>query len=575
MGLDAGGGAGDRRPLIVAVDDDDVARERLRDELGRRYDRDYLIVVESSPRAGLALLEAAPSVAVVLAAQWMAEMNGSDLLARVKARHPRTKRALLISWGEWGHEPTAAAIRDAIASGCIDYYLLKPWRTPDETFHRTMAEFLHEWRSADGATPNEVVVLAERGSPRGHELRSLLTRNGVPHAFVASDSPEGEERLAAAGHPGVREPLVVLLGGRVLVDPTNAEVAEAYGVTTTLAGSCEFDVAVVGAGPAGLAAAVYGSSEGLSTIVIEREAIGGQAGSSSMIRNYLGFARGVGGAELAQRAYQQAWVFGTRFLLMREVTGLRCEDDAHTLTTSDGTEITARAVVLATGVTYRRLGIPALEELVGRGVFYGASPAEAKLFEGRRAYLVGAGNSAGQAALHLAKWADAVTLVVRGESLEKSMSKYLIDEIAAASNVDVLLRTNVVDGGGNGRLESLTLADDDARSTVVPADALFVLIGARPHTDWLPPEIARDAHGFVVAGAADLAHDELLADWLLPRPPLNYETCVPGVFAVGDVRSRSMKRVASSVGEGSGAIKEVHRYLESREKWAALKRAKV
>jgi thioredoxin reductase (NADPH) len=337
-------------------------------------------------------------------------------------------------------------------------------------------------------------------------------------------------------------------------------------------GTGRFDVAIVGAGPAGLAAAVYGSSEGLETIVIERGAIGGQAGSSSMIRNYLGFARGIGGAELARQAYEQAWVFGTRFLAGREVNDLRCGDDTHVLVTADGTEIRSRTVILAAGVSYNRLKVPALEALVGKGVFYGASPAEANRVAGERVYLVGAGNSAGQAALHLAKWAERVTLVVRGDSLGKSMSKYLVDEIASAANVEVLLRSRVVDGSGDGRLETLTLADDATAGTeVVPAEALFVLIGATPHTAWLPPAVARDAHGFVVAGA-ELAHDGLLDDWLLPRSPRMYESSVPGVFAVGDVRSRSMKRVASSVGEGSGAIKEIHHYLESQTKWSALRR---
>lgn len=564
-------------PVIVAVDDQEEPLARLRAALERRYGADYELHFDTSPTRVLVELRAmrdrGDRVAVVLASQWMAEMNGSDLLAEAKGLHPRTKRALLISFGDWGHTPTADAIRGAIASGCIDYYLLKPWRSPDEAFHRVFCEFLHEWSRADDATPNEVILLAKHGAPRGHELRSLLTRNGIPHAFIASDSPEGEQHLAALGHTGRPEPVVAVQGGAVLVDPSNAEVAQAYGVATTLVGSNEADVCVIGAGPAGLAAAVYASSEGLDTIVVEREAVGGQAGSSSMIRNYLGFARGVSGAELAQRAYQQAWVFGSRFLVMREVTGLRCGDVDHVVTTGDGTEITARAVVLAMGVTYMRLEIPALETLVGRGVFYGASPAEAKQFEERNVYLVGAGNSAGQAALHLAKWARSVTLVVRGESLEKSMSAYLINEIAAASNISVRLRTRVVDGTGTTRLETLSLSDDSAGViSVEDADALFVLIGARPHTDWLPPEIARDPFGFIVAGA-DLSHDELLDDWLLPRTPYNYETSVPGVFAVGDVRSRSMKRVASSVGEGSGAIKDVHVYLEKREFWARLRRS--
>ena len=548
------------RPAIVAVDDEPEAHERLRFELTRRYAADYDVVVEASPLKALerltAMHETGDAAALVLASQTMAEMPGADLLARARAMFPRAKRALLIGWGEWGHEPTAAAIRRAIGSGCIDYYLLKPWQSPDETFHRTVSEFLHEWsRSGDG--PMQLTVRARRSSPRGHELCSLLARNGVPHQYVESDCAV---------------PSVTLPGGRTLTDPSNAELAEAYGVSTSLAGTCEFDVAIVGAGPAGLAAAVYGASEGLETLVIERESIGGQAGSSSMIRNYLGFARGVGGAELAQRSYQQAWVFGARFLLMREITKLHCGWDFHRLLTSDGTEIRARAVVLAMGVTYRRLDVPSLERLVGRGVLYGASPADAKQFDGQRVFLVGAGNSAGQAALHLAKWARSVTLVVRGDSLERSMSRYLVDQIEATANVAVMLRTQVVDGRGDAELTGIALADVEAgTSAVTPADALFVLIGAQPRTNWLPDVVARDQHGFIVAGT-DLTHDELLDDWVLPRPPMNFETSVPGVFAVGDARSRSMKRVASAVGEGSGVIKEIHRYLETQEKWAALAR---
>jgi thioredoxin reductase (NADPH) len=441
----------------------------------------------------------------------MDEMDGSRLLATGREMHPRAKRALLIAPSAWGRPETADAIRSAIASGCIDAHLLKPLNGGDETFHRAVSGFLYEWTTLEDGSSYELTVRDEHR--RG---RSVAPRSGATH----------------------------------------------------------FDVAIVGAGPAGLAAAVYGSSEGLETIVIERDAIGGQAGSSSMIRNYLGFARGVTGAELARQAYEQAWVFGTSFLA-HEVLGLRCEDDLHVLVTGDRTEIGARAVILACGVSYNRLGVPSLERLVGSGVYYGASPAEAKTLAGRRAFVVGAGNSAGQAALHLAKWALQVTLVVRGDSLLKSMSRYLVDEIAAAANVEVLLRSRVVDGSGDGGLETLTIADDAVdRLAAVPADALFVLIGARPHTTWLPPGVARDAQGFVVAGA-ELSHDGLLDNWLLPRSPRTFETSVPGVFAVGDVRSRSMKRVASSVGEGSGAIKEVHHYLESRSKWSALRRTRT
>ena len=503
---------GERRAHIVVVDDDVVDLELLNAEIAGRYGGAYGVVSESSAGKTLTALEAmqrnGKRVAVVLARQWMGEMNGSDLLASLRSLHPRAKRVLLISPGDWGHERTADAIRGAIASGCVDHYLSKPSKAADESFHRAISGFLYEWTSSEEGSAYEV---------------------------TARDEPD-------------------------------------FGRAALRGGSDRFDVAVVGAGPAGLAAAVYGSSEGLTTVVVERGTIGGQAGSSSMIRNYLGFARGIGGAELARQAYEQAWVFGTRFLTGREVVRLHCGDDTHILTTADGVEISSRTVVLAAGVTYNRLNVPSLEERLGQGVYYGAAPAEARHFAGKHVYVVGAGNSAGQAVLHLAKWAEMATLVVRGPTLEKHMSKYLIDEIEAAANVAVLLSTRVVDGSGDGRLETLTLADNVKDNTsVVPADALFALIGAQPHTAWLPPAIARDGHGFVVTGA-ELTHDGLLDDWLLPRSPRTFETSSPGVFAVGDVRSRSMKRVASAVGEGSGAIKEIHHYLESQTKWSALRR---
>jgi thioredoxin reductase (NADPH) len=495
------------RSVIVAVDDQDIQREQLRLELEHRYSRDYDIVVEGSPIAALSAIESAivsgQRIAIVLANQWMAELDGTEVLSRVRSRTPRTKRCLLIAHEDWGQQPTALVIQNAIASGCIDHFLSKPGLSPDEHFHHTITTFLQEWSDAE-----------------------------LPNSPASSVRPHG----------------------------------------APLAADERFDVIIVGAGPAGLAAAVNGSSEGLDTLVIERDSIGGQAGSSSMIRNYLGFAHGVGGAELTTRAHEQAWSFGARFLVGIEVTSLERGYDVHVLHTTDGRELTTRSIVLAMGVAYRRLAIPALERLVGRGVYYGASPAEAKQYEERRVYLVGAGNSAGQAALHFAKWAKHVTIVVRGESLDKSMSRYLIDIIAAADNVDVLLQSRVVNGAGDTQLETLRIVDDsDGSECEVEANGLFVMIGASPHTSWLPTEIARDAHGFVVAGA-ELIHDQLLDDWLLPRSPKAFETSVPGVFAVGDVRSRSTKRVASSVGEGSGAIKSIHDYLETQAKFAALRR---
>jgi thioredoxin reductase (NADPH) len=555
---------GDSRPVIVAVDDDPSSIAYIGAELERRYDRDYQILCNTSATEALEQLERMQQVgnrvALVLADQWMPDLTGPELLARVPELHPQAKRALLVGWGDWGDAPTADAIREAMALGRIDYYALKPWKSPDEYFHRTVSEFLHEWSRADASVPQEVNVVADAWSSRAHEIRNLLTRNGVPHVFHPSDSPDGEAVLRKAGHVGATKPVVVMLDGRTFVDPTNAELARGYGAMTELEGGREFDVVIVGAGPAGLAAAVYASSEGLRALVVERESIGGQAGSSARIRNYLGFARGVSGAELAQRAYQQAWVFGTTFLLMRDVTGLRTDGVDHVLAISDGSEVRSRSVILAMGVAYRRLDIPALERLTGVGVFYGSSPSEAQRFTGGQVYVVGGGNSAGQAAVHLSRYAKRVTLVVRSATLASSMSQYLRDEIDAVPCIDVRLSTEVVDGAGEGRLEQLTLRSAGT-TTSVPADALFLLIGARPHTAWLPPDVARDGPGYVVTGPP-VADERAATRWALERPPLVFETSVPGVFAVGDVRAQSVKRVASAVGEGSVVIQQLHQYLE-------------
>ena len=383
-------------------------------------------------------------------------------------------------------------------------------------------------------------------------------RNGVPFVCHTPTHPMGapcSPRRASNTHPS---PSPGCNRGEILVDPSNVELAAAFGVSTELGDERSFDVVIVGAGPAGLAAAVYASSEGLNALVVERESIGGQAGSSSLIRNYLGFSRGVSGSDLAQRAYQQAWVFGTSFLLMKEVVELRPGEARHTLRISDGSEVETIAVVIATGVSYRRLEIPALEDLEGAGVFYGASGAEAKALSGRHAYVVGGGNSSAQAAMHLARYAERVSLVVRAASLAESMSAYLQEEIGAAENVEVLLETEVVDGGGDGRLESLTLRKGETGETsTVAADALFVMIGARPATDWLPPEIRRDERGYVLTGH-DLARSAEGPGRAVPMG----ETSLRDVFAVGDVRYGSVKRVASAVGEGSVVIQQVHRCIE-------------
>ncbi len=544
-------------PLIMAVDEDADALGRITSEL-QRYARDYKVICGPSAEAALRQLEALrdrdAAVAIVLAARGTQELKGEELLARVHDLHPHAKRALLIPWGGWADEGTAEAIRSSMALGTIDYYVLKPWSTPDELFHRMVSEFLHEWRRANAPGRREITVIADPWSPGGYELRNLLARNGVPHAFHTCDSPEGREFLRTCGQEGTRVPVVVLPDGNALVDPRPEELAQ-HGtrMRTELDGDPEpYDVLIVGAGPAGLAAAVYASSEGLRALVVERESIGGQAGSSTRIRNYLGFARGISGAELAQRAYQQAWVFGTTFLLTRRVEAIRPGGVGHVVTISGGTEVEARSIVLAMGVTYRRLDVPGLAELEGAGVFYGSSPSEARQFTDRSVFVVGGANSAGQAAVHLSRYAGKVTMLCRGQSLSATMSQYLQDEIAGKDNLEVRLGTQIVGVEGDGQLERLVLSGPEG-TTEEAADALFILIGAEPHTDWLPPEVERDERGFVVTGGGEHM----------------FETTARGIFAIGDVRSGSVKRVASAVGEGSVVIQQVHRFLASQHELTA------
>ena len=558
----------DTRPVLLVIEDDPDSNRRIVGELERRYATDYEVVSESSAGEGLAALVGLADANVPVALV-MCNLSGAgdddDFFVRVRTLHPDAKRIVMVDWGGWADRTTADAIHRLMAVGAIDYYGLRPWRSPDEYFHRTVTELLHEWERSANRVQREVRVVGDQWSSRAHEIRSLLVRNGVPHEFHDSASPAGRELLGTLDRPANGKPVVFTHDGKVLVDPSNAEIAGAYGVTTQLDDSvgADFDLVVVGAGPAGLAAAVYASSEGLRTLVVERESIGGQAGSSSLIRNYLGFPRGLTGAELAQRAYQQAWVFGTRFLLMCEVMSLSIDPDGFTLGIDDGTNVRAGAVVLATGVSYRRLGVPSLEAMDGAGVYYGASVSEARAMAGKDVYVVGGGNSAGQAALHLARYAKSVTILVRGGSLAESMSQYLIDQIDAAG-VAVRFHSEIVDGGGQSRLEWLALRDRrTGETTREPAAALFVLIGAAPRTEWLPAEIERDQWGYLLTGS-DVIDSHAASRWPLERPPTMLETCVPGIFAVGDVRRRSVKRVASAVGEGSVVIQQVHEVLAAR-----------
>lgn len=555
------------RPVLLAIDSDATALKLISGELGRRYGNDYRVVCGRSASDALAQLhemrESGEEVALVLADQQAEaeELTGPRLLAKARELHPGVKRALLIDWGAWGEQETRDAVLSSMALGAIDYYVVKPWQARDEYFHRTVTEFLYEWSRSHSPEAREIIVIADQWSSRGRELTSLLSRNGIPHVFHSSDSPAGSRLLEHRQLDGT-EPVVILLDNQSLVDPTNDELAGAFGVATELEGSRDFDVIIVGAGPAGLAASVYASSEGLKTLTVEGESIGGQAGSSSLIRNYLGFPRGVSGAELAQRAYQQAWVFGTKFLFMRQVDGLRDEDGRHVLQLSDGSEVTARAVILATGVSYRRIDIVGLEQFQGRGVFYGASASDAQSLAGQDVCIVGGGNSAGQAAMHFAPYARRVRVVVRGSSLGESMSHYLRDRLYSEDNVDVLLNTEVVGGGGQGRLDHLELRQNSSGETrTVPGAALFILIGAHPRTDWLPAIIERDRWGFVMTGADALQAKLERGHGMPQRLPYLFETCAPGVFAVGDLRHGAEKRVASAVGEGSVVIKQVIEYL--------------
>jgi thioredoxin reductase (NADPH) len=544
------------KPVILAVDDDPLALDRVVDELARRYGRDYEVVGEASADKALAriqsLVDSDQSLALVLADQWLREphVTGESLLSRARECDPGAKRALLVDWGAWGDDATEQAIVRAMATGLIDYYVVKPWRSPDESFHRAITEFLQEWMSGVGG-PQEIAIVGEPWAPSSHELRRTLERNGFAHVFHSADSDHGKLLLAECGLDATCLPIVQMLDGRVLVDPSPADLMRACGIDTTITDGREFDVVVIGAGPGGLAAAVYATSEGLSTLVVERESVGGQAGSSSLIRNYLGFSRGISGADLAMRAHQQAWAFGARFLRMREAVALRSGNGGlHTVVVGDGTEVLASAVVLATGVTYRTLPIPELAALAGAGVFYGASRWEAAALADDDVYIVGAGNSAGQAAIHLAKHARMVTMLCRGANLSATMSHYLRDQINGTANIEVRLRHEVVGGGGHQRLERLEIRDNESGDVAdVPAAALFILAGAEPRTNWLPDAVERDQAGYVVTGSGGAR---------------SLETTVPGVFAVGDVRSGAPKRVAAAVGEGSVVIGQIHDYIAAR-----------
>jgi thioredoxin reductase (NADPH) len=546
------------KPVLVVVDDEDASLQALTGELESRYGAHYQVVPGSSAEVALARLAelkaAGADVPLVLADQRMPGTSGTEVLARVRQFFPTARRGLLVTWGDM---TAPAPFLEAAALGWLEFYLIKPTRSPDEQFHRVITESLAEWWREQGGQSEGVLVtvIGDEPSARVHELRDVLTRGNLAFGFYPSDSPEGQAALHRLGVSEPAGPVVSLDTGAVLVNPTNAQVAEALGLEVRPAGQV-YDVVIVGAGPAGLAAAVYAASEGLSTALLEQEAFGGQAGTSSRIRNYLGFPDGISGTELAQRAYQQAWVFGTNFVYGNPATSLAQDQDLLIVGLQDGSQAQARTVVIASGVSYRRLGIPELEALAGSGVFYGAGTIEAQAVAGKPVFVVGGGNSAGQAALHLAKYAQQVTILIRSQSLAASMSDYLIRQIQAAPNVDVRYRCEVAGGGGRGHLDELLLRDRGTGQTEqVLAAGVFILIGAQPFTGWLPEAIKRDQWGFILTGP------DTGQDWPLQRPPFLLETTTPGVFAIGDVRHGSMKRVAAAVGDGSTAIRLIHDYL--------------
>jgi thioredoxin reductase (NADPH) len=553
------------KPALVVVHDDRDVLAALEQALQRRFGADYRILAIDAPAAALAALgrrgQLGEQVALLLADQSLHGMTGVELLCQVHALHPAAKRALLVPYGDVAAN---IAVLQAMALGQLDHWLTIPWGPPELLLYPAVSELLSQWAraTANAGSPVELVRVAGlRGSPRSHELRDLLGRNNIPHGFYDADSADGRRLLGQVGLGPGDQPVLLLRDGQVLVDPTTEQLVRAMGIPTR-PGFGRYDLAVVGAGPAGLAAATYAASEGLRTLLLERLATGGQAGTTSLIRNYLGFPRGISGGELAWRATEQAVMFGAELAAAQAATGLRLDGADRVLTLADGSQATCRTVVLATGVSYRRLPIPGLDALLGIGVFYGAAVTEAQAMQGRRVVVVGGANSAGQAAVHLARHAEQVTLLVRGSSLAGGMSAYLVAELERAANLTVRLHTQVTGVHGTGRVEALTVHDNMTGTTEkLPAAALFILIGAEPHTDWLAATVQRDERGFLLTGHDLLRKGKLPSDWPLERPPLLLETNLPGVFAAGDVRHGSVKRVASAVGEGATAVQLVHQYL--------------
>jgi thioredoxin reductase (NADPH) len=543
-------------PVLCVVHDEPKVRDLLVHDLRERFGRQYEIEAHPNAQAALAALHRHAATKRAVSAVFGADTEacgGETFRATVRELHPHTRRVVLVGRGEWSKaHPAVAALR----SGQAESYIFVPWVQRERWLYLPVSELLADWEASQRPAVEVVQVIGQEWEPRAHALRELLTRIGLPLGFYPSESPEGRRALERAGLNGTEAPVLAFRTGTVLVDPSIDRVANQLGFATE-PDQQPCDLAIIGGGPAGLAAAVYGASEGLATVLIEQEMVGGQAGTSSRIRNYLGFPTGLSGRDLTSRALEQAWFFGARVVLSRPATAIAPAGAGYRIELADAPSVAARTVIVATGVTWRRLGVPALEALRGAGVFYGAAASDAAAVKDAQAFIVGAGNSAGQAAVHLARAAASVTLVVRGERLAASMSDYLVRELEQTPNVRIRLRTEVIDGGGRGRLATLTLRDNARGVTEeVPADALYVMIGAHPHTDWLAGMLARDELGYILTGEEVTNQDAHL--WPLERLPLLQETSLPGVFAAGDVRHGSVKRVASAVGSGSIAVQLAH-----------------
>ncbi|WP_029135626.1 FAD-dependent oxidoreductase [Nakamurella lactea] len=547
------------KPIILSVDDDPQVSAAIARDLRSRYAERYRIVRAASGAEALDVLATLAlrdqPVALIAADQRMPQMTGTEMLTAARPQAPDAKLLLLTAYADT--DVAIAAINDI----GLDYYLLKPWDPPQERLYPVVDDLLDDWQRAHPDRTSDVRVIGHRWSDRSHEVKNFLARNYVPYSWydVETDA-EGRRLSDLAGASTADLPLVLPPDGPPLRAPTSLDLAAALGLRTR-ARQPLYDVCIVGGGPAGLAAAVYAASEGLSTVIVEREAPGGQAAQSAAIENYLGFPKGLTGSDLAQRAIAQVSRFGAEMVLARDIVGFQARGPVRTVQFDGGGEIESRALIVATGVSYRHLQGQGIDEFTGRGIYYGINATDAAQCEGDDVYLVGGANSAGQAALNLARYAKRVVLVVRGASLTTTMSQYLVDRITSAPTIEVRCRTEVTGCRGDGHLESLTLTDrDTGEREEVAAGWLFVFIGASPRTDWLGAQVTRDDFGFVVTGA-ELRRMPGQLHWPLAREPFLLETSVPGVFAAGDVRQDSMKRVASAVGEGAMAVHLVHRYL--------------